>query len=166
MHRLTLVRHAKSSWADASVGDRDRVLNGRGRRDAVALARFLVDAGPQPDHVLCSSAARTRETLASIAAGFGFDPADADLVQYLDSLYLASADAIAALIDATGMAPDTHLMVVGHNPGLERLAGRLAGDERLDMKSGAVCRFELEPAAAGKLSPASATLLEHATPRG
>ena len=34
--RLILMRHAKSDWDDPLLDDRDRPLNGRGRRSAVA----------------------------------------------------------------------------------------------------------------------------------
>ena len=43
--RITLLRHAKSSWSNANLGDRDRPLNHRGKRDAPVMARRLVAAG-------------------------------------------------------------------------------------------------------------------------
>lgn len=38
MKRVYLLRHAKSSWKDRSLADRDRPLAGRGRRAATAIA--------------------------------------------------------------------------------------------------------------------------------
>ena len=45
MKTLTLLRHAKSSWKDSSLQDRERPLNGRGQRDAPVMAeRIKLDA--------------------------------------------------------------------------------------------------------------------------
>ena len=41
MKTLYLVRHAKSSWSDPTVDDRDRPLNKRGRRNAPQMAQRL-----------------------------------------------------------------------------------------------------------------------------
>ena len=59
---LYLLRHAKSSWKDASLRDFDRPLKGRGRDAAKQIGKRLADEKPLPVLVVCSSAARTRET--------------------------------------------------------------------------------------------------------
>jgi phosphohistidine phosphatase len=71
MKRLYLLRHAKSSWKDASLPDHDRPLAGRGRRAAKAIARHLRDQGIEPELVLCSSARRARETFERIEPALG-----------------------------------------------------------------------------------------------
>ena len=57
MKTLTLVRHAKSSWKDRTLRDRDRPLNKRGSRDpftppppgaVINLQGFLVFQGDDP----------------------------------------------------------------------------------------------------------------------
>jgi phosphohistidine phosphatase len=48
MKRLYLLRHAKSSWKDATLGDHDRPLAGRGRRASKVIARRLRDRGIEP----------------------------------------------------------------------------------------------------------------------
>jgi phosphohistidine phosphatase SixA len=63
MHTLYLLRHAKSSWADPTLLDHERPLAPRGRRDAKRIATHLAQLGIEPELVLCSTAARTRETL-------------------------------------------------------------------------------------------------------
>jgi phosphohistidine phosphatase SixA len=50
MKRVYLLRHAKSSWKDGSLADRERPLAGRGRRAAKAVARHLEKAAREvPD---------------------------------------------------------------------------------------------------------------------
>ena len=66
--RLILTRHAKSAWDDPALDDHDRPLNGRGRRAARELGDWLASRGYLPEEVLCSSALRTRETWATVAA--------------------------------------------------------------------------------------------------
>jgi len=42
MKQLILIRHAKSDWSTASLGDLDRPLNERGKKDAPQMAKRLL----------------------------------------------------------------------------------------------------------------------------
>jgi phosphohistidine phosphatase len=117
---LHLLRHAKSSWRDAGLEDRDRPLNARGHHAAELLATHL-SRQPLPDLVLCSSARRTRETFEYIARAYGRSPP----VSIEDKLYLATARALLERIEAVAEDVAT-LLVIGHNPGLHELAAALA----------------------------------------
>jgi phosphohistidine phosphatase SixA len=64
--RLYLLRHAKSSWDEPALADHDRPLAARGRRAGELLAEHVRRARIAPQLVLCSSSARTRETLATL----------------------------------------------------------------------------------------------------
>ena len=81
MRQLLLLRHAKSSWGDAALPDRDRPLSGRGRRAAAAMRQAMRDLGLIPDVILVSSARRTLETLEALEP---WD--DTPLVECLDAL--------------------------------------------------------------------------------
>jgi phosphohistidine phosphatase len=70
---LYLLRHAKSSWDDPTVEDHERRLAPRGSRAAERMARHFSRSAIRPDLVLCSSAARARDTLAPIAALVGLE---------------------------------------------------------------------------------------------
>ena len=61
--RLIIMRHAKSSWSNASLDDHDRPLNERGRRDAPRIAQELLNRDWIPDRIRVSSSKRTIETL-------------------------------------------------------------------------------------------------------
>ena len=67
MPDLLLLRHAKSSWDDASLADRDRPLADRGRKAARRIGRLLGERGWRPDRALVSPARRTQETWELIA---------------------------------------------------------------------------------------------------
>ncbi len=122
MNRLLLLRHAKAAAPAPGQGDHARTLDPRGRRAAPVIARFMAANHMTPDLVLCSDAARTRETWALVAAENGW--ADVDH-QFLKALYLAEAARICHVIQREAGTAAT-VLVVGHNPGIEELAGALA----------------------------------------
>ena len=117
--KLVLFRHAKSAWPD--VPDHERPLGRRGQRDAPAMGRWLRAAGYVPDHVLCSTARRARETWKLAQAGLGATPP----VTFEDRVYEASAAQLLNLIRRAPRAART-LLVVGHDPAIPELALTLA----------------------------------------
>jgi phosphohistidine phosphatase len=121
MRRVYLLRHAKSSWKDRSLADRDRPLAGRGKRAVKAVAGHLEAEGIRPDLVLCSPARRTRETLERVEAAFG----DRVETRLDEALYGASEAELLACLRALAQEIDS-VMLIGHNPGLEELALALA----------------------------------------
>ena len=74
MPTLLLLRHAKSSWADPGMADRDRPLSQRGRQAAERMAHEIDRLSLLPDRILCSPARRTRETLAPFCPIFADKP--------------------------------------------------------------------------------------------
>jgi phosphohistidine phosphatase len=127
MRTLYLLRHAKSDRGDPELSDIDRPLSPRGRRDAPAMAAYMSERDYRPDLILCSPATRTRETLALLQPVLGPDIR----VDFERKLYLGSPDLLLRrLRDVEETVPS--VLVMGHNPGLERLAAALAprGDRR------------------------------------
>jgi len=120
VHRLHLLRHAKSSWDD-DVEDSRRPLSKRGRQAARLIGETLPDAVGALDLVLCSPALRTRETAALALAGFEQAPQ----IVYEDALYLPP---LAALLRRLRLVDEAcgAVLVIGHNPGLHELAVALA----------------------------------------
>jgi phosphohistidine phosphatase len=145
MKSLTLLRHAKSGWDDPVTRDFDRPLNPRGRRAARAVGAAMRAQGLGFDLVLASPARRVTETLEEVGESFGAIRAD-----YEERLYLASA---ATLLDIVRHVPDGigRLLLVGHNPGMEELALRLArrgsdrlrGEVEIKYPTGTVAEIEL-----------------------
>ena len=112
---LIAVRHAKSSW-DLDVDDHDRPLSGRGRRDADALGRLLVQRSLKPNLVLCSTAARTQETW-DRAQAVGSSASEVRLVR---GIYHAWVPELIRLLRDTPEEVST-LLVLGHAPGIPDL---------------------------------------------
>ena len=121
MKRLTLVRHAKSSWNQLGLKDSERPLSERGQRDAPAMGARLAGRGAPPSLIIASSAVRAQATARLIATAFGYSQ---DAVSVEPALYLASPEQLLEVVAAQHDA-HPHLLVVAHNPGLTDLVNQL-----------------------------------------
>lgn len=148
---VTLLRHAHAEPAARGQADADRPLSAEGEAEAQAAAIFL-RKHPLPQRVLCSPAERTRATANVVLDAVG--PID---LRIEPEVYEATPGALIDLIEAN--ADVEHLLLIGHNPGLESLAALLAtgqsGDHR-GMPPGSVAVLSLDAQAA--IEPGKATL--------
>lgn len=131
MKSLTLYRHAKTERDSDTGRDFDRKLNERGRRDAVRMGEEIRGLGLAYDLILSSPAKRAAETakLAGLPA------------QFDERIYDASAGELLLLAqEADGRIQ--RFMLVGHNPGFERLASRLIGGN-IEMPTGSLVEIAL-----------------------
>lgn len=122
MKTLLLLRHAKSSWDDSDLDDFDRPLASRGAQAAPRIGRYMAKKLGAPGLALVSAAVRTQQTWELVAGAF--DPVPA--TKRLRGPYLATPSRLLATIRRV---PDEveRLLLLGHNPGLETLAGQLCG---------------------------------------
>lgn len=137
MKQLLLLRHAKSSHADAGLDDHDRPLNARGEEEAPRVGRFLVDNDLVPERTISSTACRAQRT-----AGLVHDVCGLPTPLLNPQLYLAPPLEIAEVAMATDESVQ-RLMLVGHNPGMESLASHLRG-EVTEMKTAHLVVFQWE----------------------
>ncbi|MDV7142583.1 histidine phosphatase family protein [Tropicimonas sp. TH_r6] len=158
MKRLILLRHAKSSWVNPDLGDFERPLNKRGQRSAKALGKWLRQTEWLPDHVLCSTARRTRETFERLHIDSS--------PELLEDLYHASA---ARMLETIRTAEAETLMVIGHNPGTAQLAHSLVAvapdhPRFADYPTGALLVAEFDIGKWSKLASGSGRVLHFLTP--
>jgi phosphohistidine phosphatase len=166
---LLLLRHAKSAWSDPRLDDHDRPLNGRGERAARVMADHVARTTPRPDLILCSTAMRTRQTLAPLLKRLG---APSPPIALESGLYLASEDVLLAHLQT---APDSAatVLLVGHNDGIGQLAADLAGSGpaealaslRAKYPTGALAVFKVPEGPWSDLAPGKAKLVEFVRPR-
>jgi phosphohistidine phosphatase len=165
VRRLHLLRHAKSSWDDPTLRDRDRPLAPRGHRAAARIARWVRKHDVRPQLVVSSNAARAQETLQAVLPGLGEPEVWIEV-----GLYAASAE---TLLERVRALPDEveEAMLVGHNPGLGDLLLLLAepGElrERAEAKvpTGALATLEADIARWAELEPGAARLVAFVVPR-
>ena len=120
MKRLLLLRHAQALPAEGG-SDIDRALSPKGLSDALALGQTLKKQGIAPDHILCSSAKRTRMTCEKLLEGL-----EANIhTVFTKDIYSAG---VGELFQMTQSAEDKvgTLMLIGHNPTIYELAVRLS----------------------------------------
>ena len=140
MKTLTIVRHAKSSWEDTNLRDRERPLNKRGKRDAPEMGRRIQEAGIRPSLILASPAVRAWKTAKAIADAINYPR---EFLQKEEALYLASVDRILDVI----VAQDNNfnnLLIVGHNPGFTEFANFLVPGLTHNLPTAGVVSVEID----------------------
>lgn len=140
MKILTLVRHAKSSWKDASLRDRDRPLNKRGRRDAPVMGQRIHAHGIRPSLIVSSPANRAWTTARIVAGELSYP---LEFLQQDDGLYLASVDRILDVI-ASQDGGFNSLMIFGHNPGFTDFANYLSPGLTHNLPTAGVVAVEID----------------------
>lgn len=169
MKVILLLRHAKSAWGQPGLDDHERPLNKRGERAAEAMAEHIVLNAPRPDLILCSTAARTRQTLAPLVHRL---TSPAPPIALEKALYLATEGELLVRLRAVAEEVRT-VLLIGHNEGIGELANALAGDgdpatlARLHEKypTGTLATLRLGKVPWQDLAPGHAELVAFVRPR-
>lgn len=119
---LVVIRHAKSDWK-VPVGDRDRPLSRRGRRQAPVTGRWIDAHVATPDLAVVSVAARALSTWEAVAGELGAEVPE----QLSEEAYTFDGRDLRALVADLPPAART-VALVGHNPAVEELVESLTGD--------------------------------------
>jgi phosphohistidine phosphatase len=140
-YELYVIRHALAeergeAWPD----DTKRPLTEEGMTRFRRASRALARVGIEVDVVLTSPLVRTRQTAEIFSGAFSPHPA----VVNVDAL--APDGSSAALIaELEKYSRKKRIAIVGHEPGIGELAGRLIGlRHSIEFKKGAVCRIDVD----------------------
>lgn len=120
--KLFLVRHAKSSWDEAGLDDRQRPLNDRGKEEAPKMGKHLAGYKVKPELITSSPAVRALKTAEKIAKELGFKKSD---VLVNEGIYTFDGGSLIDVIKELDNKYDT-VMLVGHNPAITALANELS----------------------------------------
>jgi len=122
---LYLLRHAKSSWKDASLSDFERPLKRRGREAAQLVGERLAQEKLKNPVLICSPAVRTRETAELVLKSSKLRVEE----RWDQRIYEAS---LRDLLQVVSEIPDDKkvAILIGHNPGFEELLAFLTGESR------------------------------------
>ena len=124
--RLLILRHAKSSWGNASLPDWERPLSERGITDAPRVGELLRERSLIPDVIITSDAVRARTTAEAVAHAAGYTRK----LVVEPSLYEATPDDVIAVLNSLADDSAITVMIVGHNPGLEGVIVELSGEHQ------------------------------------
>ena len=146
MNRITLLRHAKSSWKNPDLSDFDRPLNARGKNDAPMMGRICSERLPVPDLILLSPAERTRLTVEALITAW--NPGEVPVFK-TDMLYLAGLEEwIETVSEYENEAG--HLLVCGHQPGIGSFARWLIPGFSAEIPTAGVVSILLSEGAIGR----------------
>jgi len=167
MKTVTLFRHAKSGEKNnPRIHDFDRPLSDRGLKAAPKMGAAMRDRHVRPNLILCSPSVRTRQTL-TLASAEAWD--NAPKVCFEKKLYEASAQTLLQVLKDVPEDVD-HVMIVGHDPGLQDVAVMLAvnGRERQELKNklptASVVSFEFDEELWKELQPATGHVVLYMAP--
>lgn len=152
MKTLYILRHAKSSWNDASLPDFDRPLNGRGLNAAPFIGEVIARKGLFPDLIISSPAKRAMQTATLVKESSGSNAP----IQYEERIYEASPHTLKTVISQVAESVES-VLLVGHNPGIEGLINHLTGNLE-PMPTAALAAISLDIAAWSKIDANCGTL--------
>jgi len=134
---LLLLRHAKSSWDDPELPDHERLLNKRGKQNAITMGKYLKKEQLVPDLIITSTAKRANKTATIIAKQSGYD----NKTIQSEILYSSSPENYIKVINGI---PDKYnkVLLVGHNPIMEDVIARILGETHT-MKTCSLAHIEL-----------------------
>ena len=128
MKTLTLLRHAKSSWADRGLSDFDRPLNKRGQIAAPLMGKRLVNKSIKPDIIVSSPAKRAAQTIKIICELVNYPKPK---IVWNEKIYEASTSTLISIIQEINSELD-HVLLCGHNPGFTDLSNLLTDKKNID----------------------------------
>ncbi|MDH4021224.1 MAG: histidine phosphatase family protein [Xanthomonadales bacterium] len=158
---LYLVRHAKSSWSDSSLSDRDRPLNKRGRRSAPDMGRRLAAQNQLPDLIISSPAKRANSTARKIAKEVGYDRSK---IVTDENMYFSGTGSMLEMLENVDDRYDS-VMIVGHNPAMTTLMNMLSGSSVDNMPTCAVALIDFPIMSWSDLHSADGQLLTYDFPK-
>jgi len=159
---LYLVRHAKSSWDDASLHDRERPLNKRGRRSAIDMGKQLAEQGHKPGIIVASPAKRAYSTAKKIAKQLG---SEAPHVIKDDRLYFSGLINMLGVVEELDDRFDK-AMIVGHNPAMTNLLNALCDTSVINMPTCAIAVIGFDIESWADLDSTDGELLGYDYPKG
>lgn len=140
MKNLIVIRHAKSSWDNPELEDRERPLNKRGNEDSLLMANVLKQYNLHIDKIFCSTAQRVKSTIEIFARELGIEN---NRIEYIDELYNASRRDILNFLKKLEDNLSS-VAIVGHNPGLTDLVHFLLYDFDHELPTCSVVNINLD----------------------
>ena len=159
---LYLVRHAKSSWDDPSLADKERPLSPRGLSSAPDMGRRFASQGHKPDLVISSPARRALTTAKKIARETGYSESKVITDEHLYfSGTRSMVDLLEKLDDKYGK-----VMIVGHNPAMSSLLNILCDSSVDNMPTCAIAVVSFDMESWSDLTMTDGELLAYDYPKG
>ena len=155
MKTLYIIRHAKSSWDDASLDDFNRPLNERGEKDAPRMGKRLKEREIVPDLMISSPAKRALKTCKAIAKVLEYPK---EKIKEEKKLYHAGDAEIFSILKSI-KEPNDVVLIFGHNPGLTEFANSLLNESIMNIPTAGVVAGKLNIDSWQELKPGCGEML-------
>ena len=123
MKNLYIIRHAKAKLFREDQEDHDRELNKTGKIEASICGKWINNFDKKIDVIYSSSSVRTHQTTKIIVKEIEYNPR----IIIEPKLYLSEEHNLLNYIKALDDSMD-NVAIIGHEPGLKRLAVLLTGN--------------------------------------
>ena len=123
--QLIIMRHAKSDWTGEYEGDFERPLAKRGGKDANRMGEWLAEQGLFPDIIIASPAVRAKQTALIVAE---YLKKNEHSIIWDEDIYEAALSDLIRVIDRHSEG-HRRVLIIGHNPGLDKLLCYLSDSE-------------------------------------
>ena len=161
MKTVHLIRHAKSSWKDLTLGDIERPLNKRGREACQIMAEPILEAGCQFQQVYCSIAIRAQMTIEGISRAlvnyqFGWE-LDESLYTFNSHILLHRCWELDDSFD--------DVVLVGHNPAMTEFCNIMGNRTIAKLPTCGYAQLRFPQNSWSSLSPGNAETVSFLTPK-
>lgn len=137
MKVLYLIRHAKSSWDEPSLTDKERPLNTKGKKNALIMGDWLKSQKEKPELFVSSPAKRAFSTATRIAKVLNYENLE---IKQDEGLYFNGTGKILEVVRKTNNKINT-LCIFGHNPDITLLANQFEGAPILNVPTSGVLKI-------------------------
>lgn len=140
MKTLYLVRHAKSSWDNASLADFDRPLNKRGKKAAPFMAELMQEKGVSPDLIISSPANRALTTAETFCGTLDYP------LEKIEKHMEIYEGGLNHMLQVVRRIPDDRptAMLFGHNPTLTSFANFISGQHLENIVTCGIVRIDMK----------------------
>ncbi len=139
--QVHLLRHGIAEDGHAGLPDADRALTSEGRKKLRQVLQLAAKANVQPTLILSSPLKRAMQTAEIAKRTLGYHG------EILQTKALAPGSNVEHVWDELrGHRDENSLLLTGHNPQFEHLAGYFLGHPsmKIDFKKGALLRIDIE----------------------
>ena len=158
MKTLLLLRHAKPENLAPGLSDSERKLTEAGREQARALGVWLRQKQLKLELVLCSPAARARETAELVISS----AKQSCVVNYVPAIYESGAETLLQLVSQIDNSASV-VLLVGHNPAIAELTALLTNAVK-PFSAGTVAKMDFDVSSWTEVGLGNGTLVEIVSP--
>ncbi|MCV6613977.1 MAG: histidine phosphatase family protein [Cellvibrionaceae bacterium] len=167
MKTLHLIRHAKSSWEEPGLSDRERPLNPRGKRACITMASALSKLEQQGwrENIISSDARRAQDTASGISQALLEQRQGPLQWQVQEAIYTFDESCLLRWLKSQG-EEQQQLTLIGHNPAFTYLINQLCDIALKNLPTCGYAQLLLNIDSWEALGPGCGELSELITPKG